>query len=107
ENGGLAWQLSSYAKVVNGNEPYYVNAAGDHFSLSLPAGSTATSPAMCVAVYYPTIRMFAMNTGDPRSTLRVDVLYKSSSGKLSTQTAGRFTGTGQWAPSPVLRFNAG
>ena len=57
--------LSGGAAVASGNEPFFVNRSTDAYSLALPAGTSATSPAMCVGVFYPTMRGFAVNTGDP------------------------------------------
>ena len=41
ENGGNLWALSGGAKVVSGNEPFFLNGRGDSHSLLLPAGSSA------------------------------------------------------------------
>src|SRR5436305_7253622 len=53
ESGSADWTLSGGAKVVTGNETYKVGGAGDSRSLSLPAGATATSPAICVGIHEP------------------------------------------------------
>src|SRR5690242_16196518 len=47
ESGSTGWTLSGGAAVVSGNEPFYAN--GSH-SLSLPSGSTATSPVTCIGL---------------------------------------------------------
>ena len=54
------WTLTGGAAQVVGNESFYVNAKTDTHSLSLPTGATATTPSICVNVYDPTIRLFAM-----------------------------------------------
>ncbi len=53
ESGGAGWSLRGAAKVVDGNESYSLNRAGDSKSLSLPAGSSAASPPICMAIDTP------------------------------------------------------
>ena len=72
EAGGQGWYLSGGAKVVAGNESFYLNDAGDSGSLSLPAGSSAVSPPVCMAIDTPSFRFVARNSGDPSSHLRVE-----------------------------------
>src|ERR1043165_917079 len=55
EGSGEAWKLTGGAQVVAGNNPYL--AGGQ--SLSLPAGTAATSAPMCIGVEHPTLRPFA------------------------------------------------
>src|SRR5947209_3838413 len=47
EGSGTPWSLSGGARIVAGNESNNVGGAGDSASLSLPAGSSATSPSLC------------------------------------------------------------
>jgi len=93
------WRLSGGAKVVEGNESFKVNDAGDHRSLLLPAGSSATTRPMCVGLDYPTVRFFAVNNGSILSTLKVDVLYEDASGATRTLPMGVITHTGSWQPT--------
>ena len=44
EAGAFPWALTGGAKVLAGNETYHVGGPADSQSLSLPAGSSATSP---------------------------------------------------------------
>lgn len=46
ENSLTGWTAKSGAKIVSGNESYYVNSHADSHSLSLPNGSSATSPLL-------------------------------------------------------------
>ncbi len=39
------WKLTGGAKVVSGNESFNVHGAGEKLALSLPSGSSATTPA--------------------------------------------------------------
>jgi hypothetical protein len=62
EGGGTGWQLTGGAAVVGGNEPWMVSGPGTHV-LSLPAGSSAWSPPICIGLLHPTLRAFARSTG--------------------------------------------
>lgn len=108
ENGARAWSLSG-ARVVAGNEPFYVRDARDTKSLSLPTGSTATSPTVCVGLLHPTLRFFARGSGGgllgTLSTLEVEALYEDAGGNVRSLPIGVVSPTGQWSPTlpaPVL-----
>jgi hypothetical protein len=79
EAGAAGWTLSGGARVVSGNEPWLLGGAGDSKSLLLPAGSSATSPAMCVPLVLPIVRFFAQG-GSFLSTLKVEAIYTDGSG---------------------------
>jgi hypothetical protein len=97
EAGGSGWKLNRGA-VVEGNESYYLNDAGDSKSLSLPAGSSAASPPVCMALDTPSFRLVARNSGDPSSQLRVEAVYKLL-GLVRTKTAGTLRAGSTWAPT--------
>jgi hypothetical protein len=44
-------------------------------ALGLPAGSAATSPAMCIDLNYPTVRFFVRNVLNDDADLSVQVMY--------------------------------
>jgi hypothetical protein len=44
-------------------------------ALELPAGSAATSPAMCIDLNYPTVRFFVRNVLGDDAGLKVQVMY--------------------------------
>jgi hypothetical protein len=70
------WQLTGGATVTSGNSPHAVAGEAHGNSLSLPAGSSATSPEMCVDLSYPTFRFFvAQLERDTDSDLAIDVIY--------------------------------
>jgi hypothetical protein len=98
EAGGSGWQLNRGAAVVEGNESYYLNAAADSKSLSLPAGSSAVSPPVCMAIDTPSFRLVARNSGNPSSQLRVEAVYKLL-GLVRTRTAGTLRAGSAWAPT--------
>jgi hypothetical protein len=104
EQGASGWTLSG-ARVVAGNEPFFVHGADEHFSLALPPGSSATSPSMCVGLLHPTMRFFARNQGSLLSTLRVEVLFEDAGGSTHALPIGLALGDGRWHPTlpfPVL-----
>lgn len=105
EAGGAGWTLSRGAAVVAGNESFNLNAATDSRSLSLPTGSSAGSPPICMSLDTPIFRMTARNTGDPSSRLRVEAVY-SLLGLVRTNVVNTVTAGPSWAPtqqmSPVL-----
>jgi hypothetical protein len=87
------WSLAGNAAVVDGNEPFL---PGDS-SLSLPAGSSATTAPLCIGLGHPTVRFFARNTGNPLSLLRVSAVVGETELPIGLVPAGR-----EWAPSPAL-----
>jgi hypothetical protein len=105
EAGGSGWSLSGGASVVSGNETYFLNDAGDSRALSLPGGSSASSPPICVSLDTPIFRMMVRNSGDPSSRLRVEAIYKLL-GLVQTKVVNTVSAGSSWAPSqqmsPVL-----
>jgi hypothetical protein len=70
------WQLTGGASVTSGNSTHAVMGEGQASSLSLPPGSSATTPEMCVDLNYPTFRFFVSQLEeDTDSDLAVDVIY--------------------------------
>ncbi len=98
EGGAHGWRLTGGAQVAAGNESYDLSSAADRSSLSLPAGSSAGSPPICMAIDTPVFRMMARNTGDPRSRLQVTANYELL-GLIHTQTVGIVTAGPVWAPT--------
>ena len=101
EAGGSGWSLSGGAKAVAGNESFYLNDASDTKALALPAGSSAASPPICMAIDTPHFRLLARNTGDPSSTLRVEATYLLL-GLIRTKTVGTIKASPNWAPTQQL-----
>jgi hypothetical protein len=98
ESGSSSWTLSGGAKVVSGNEKFFVRSSTDRYSLSLPMGSSATSSITCVETLETTMRFFAINTGSLLSTLKVEAVYKDAGGTTHTLVVGLVLGTGTWSP---------
>ncbi len=93
-----AWDLSGGFRVRD-NESFYVHAGHDQWSLALPPGSSATSPAICVGVEHPVIRLFARNAGSTTSSLRVEVLFQDTSGEGRSAVIGELLAGEMWAPT--------
>jgi len=101
EAGGSGWSLRGGAQVVTGNESHYVNESTDSRSLSLPPGSSAVSPPICMSLDTPLIRMFARNTGDGSSRLRVEATYRLL-GLVRTKAVSVVTAGPDWAPTQQM-----
>ena len=107
EAAHAGWSMTGGAAVASGNSSHYVGAAEDAQSLSLPAGSSATSAPICVGILHPTVRFFAKrrSTGllASLSTLRVDVLFENAAGTVNSLPIGVVVGNGTWQPTlPML-----
>jgi hypothetical protein len=104
--GTLTGWTAKGAKIVSGNETYYVNSGSDSHSLSLPKGATATSPSICVTLDTPALRLFVKNSSSNASaTLQINMTYTNNQGKASTATVAKITVAkgADWAPIlPVL-----
>ena len=98
ESGGTGWDLNGGAGVVRGNESFYLNDAGDRRSLALPDGSSAVSPAICMAIDTPSFRLVARNSGDPSSELRVEAVHELL-GLLNTKVVGNVKAGSAWVPT--------
>lgn len=101
EAGSLGWTLRNGAETVPGNESFYLNDPSDERSLSLPAGSSAVSPPICMSLDTPVFRLLARNTGDPSSTLRVEATYWLL-GLIRTKTLSTIKAGPNWAPSQQM-----
>jgi hypothetical protein len=100
------WTLRGGARVTTPNEPFYVRAATDTHSLSLPSGSSATSGQACVGMGHPTLRLFVRNTGAPDGKLRVQVEFTDGRGLSVLAPIGYITAGPDWSPSPPLAIAA-
>lgn len=101
EAGGSGWALSGGAAAVKGNESFYLNDPGDRRSLSLPNGSSAVSPPICMSLDTPIFRLLARNTGDPAAGLRVEATYELL-GLVRTKTLSTVEAGSSWAPSQQM-----
>lgn len=96
EDDAATWNLSGGAVAVEGNEPF-IGGPGDHRSLRLPAGGSATTAQMCVGVEHRSMRFFAR--GASSGAIRVEAVYdKRTDKEQSVQLATLATGD-EWAPT--------
>jgi hypothetical protein len=98
EPGSPAWKLIGGAKVVSGNEPFYVHSAADRYSLYLPSGSSVTTPPMCFDLGDWHLRFFSAGSG----TVRVKIVVKSLLGIVSVLDGGTVSSGSTWRPSPEV-----
>ena len=101
EAGGNGWALRGGAAVVAGNESYQLNGPADSSSLALAAGSSATSPPICMSIDTPLIRLMVRNTGDPSSRIRVEALY-SLLGLGRTNVVNTISAGSSWEPTKQM-----
>jgi hypothetical protein len=102
ESGADGWTLSGGAKVVAGDATPKIGAAGERYSLALPAGSVAVSPPVCVGLNEPTLRAFARKNSGLLSTMSVWVDVQTSLNVWVTLPIGVDLGGG-WHPTlPML-----
>ena len=106
EGGATGWTLADGARVVSGNEPFFVNGdRKDSHSLLLPAGSSAYSGTVCFALGDWHLRLLVRNVGSSSGALHVQVVVPSLVGGLLTVLDGGTISSGtSWTPSPRLEL---
>jgi hypothetical protein len=105
ESGTTGWSVSG-AKVAPGNESFYIHASGDKYSLSMPAGASATSPAMCISLLSGKMRFVAR--GDAGAKVKVQIVYRGLlSSVLGILDGGTYSVGKSWTPSPQVGMLGG
>lgn len=99
ESGSRGWTLNGGAKVIAGNEPYYLHSPDDAYSLYLPPGSSAVTPAVCAGADEFTLRF--LGKGPLFSSLSVEVLFDGPLG-IKSAPIGVVAGLGSWQPTLPL-----
>jgi hypothetical protein len=96
------WTFTGGAKIASGNENVGVTTGTK--SLSLPFGSTATSPSFCVDDTNPYFR-FVAKPDNSLAGYEAIVLYKNTSGQITqaqfTSSSDASWGAGKWAASKI------
>jgi hypothetical protein len=106
ENGASGWALAGEARVVGGNDPYFLHARSDGSSLRLAPGASALSPPMCIGLLSSKMR-FVIG-GSLGSTVKVQVIYRGlASQVLGVFDRGAVTAYGTWAPSQSITMLGG
>jgi hypothetical protein len=105
ESGETGWSLSG-AKVVPGNESFYIHASGEKYSLSMPAGASATSPPMCISLLSGKMRFVAR--GDSGAKVNVQIIYRGLlSSVLGILDGGTYSVGTSWKPSTQIGMLGG
>lgn len=105
ESRGAGWTLRGGASVVTGNESFKVRGASDWFALSLPPGSWAETPPMCVSLLHPTLRFFARG-GSLLAPLVVEVVFTDPLGGTRVVPVGAALPSPAWTPTLPFAFLA-
>lgn len=107
EGGASGWTLTGGAKVVSGNESLGLltgSIVPGSKSLSMPVGSTATSPEFCVDESHPYFRFMAKATS-AMAGYKAIVIYRDASGAVRssqfTSSSEISWGDGSWVASKV------
>jgi hypothetical protein len=105
ESGATGWTLSG-GKVAPGNESFYIHAQADKYSLSLPAGASATSPPMCISLFSGKMRFVAR--GDSGAKVKVQIVYRGLlSSVLGILDGGTYSVGTSWKPSAQVGMLGG
>ena len=100
ESGTAGWELEGGAATAPGGNPLRPDSSAT--SLSMPVGSSATTPPVCVAKGDPFARLFAQAdaTGKVQSRVKVEVLYLKADGSVrKVKKAGKLRPQADWQPT--------
>jgi hypothetical protein len=101
ESGATGWSVSGPARVVEGNESFYVHSRYDRRSLALAAGSVAYTPNLCMGTTSTVLRFFA-RSGD-NGTVRVQVVLRNVLGQvLGVLQVSELSPGSSWQPGPSV-----
>jgi hypothetical protein len=81
--------------ILEGGATAMRDAAGRGV-LRMPEGSTATSPAMCIDLNYPTMRYFVRDADADSARLRTQVMYVDHATAYTPYTVGKLTAKPNW-----------
>jgi hypothetical protein len=100
EAGATGWSLSG-ARVVSGNESYFAHSSGDRYSLQLPAGAGATSPAFCQSTTSTVVRFFVRSPDG--GSARVQIVARGLLGQVvGVLDVARISPGASWQPGPAI-----
>jgi hypothetical protein len=106
EAGGSGWTFTGGARVGGGNESFFLRGRGDARSLVMPAGSTATTPPMCIGLGSSKMRFVV--AGAAGSAVKVQIVYRGVvSSVLGILDGGVVRTSGGWSPSPAISMLGG
>jgi hypothetical protein len=96
------WTLSGGAKIVGGNEPFYLGSPTDSRSLLLPPGSSALTPGVCLAVLTPTLRF--VGSASDGSGVKVSMYTRTLLGLVQLPSSGFIDLDATWNASQTQVF---
>jgi hypothetical protein len=102
ENGNGGWTLSGGAKVVSGNEPFYLGSPTDSHSLLLPPGSSAMTPGVCMTLLTPTLRF--VGSSSTASAVHVTIYTRTLLGLVRIPTYTDLNVSTSWDASETAHF---
>src|SRR5581483_7321191 len=102
ETGAAGWTLTGGAKVVGGNEPFYLGGSTDSHSLLLPPGSSALTPGVCLTLLTPTLRFVGSSTDG--SAVHVTMYTKTLLGLVRLPTYTDLDLGTTWNASETAQF---
>ena len=101
ESAAADWTLEGGAATTAGGNPFRPDSSAT--ALSLPVGSAATSPPICVAKGNPTARLFARSLDASKARqpgLRAEVVYLNDDGDVrKVKKAGKLSPRAEWGPT--------
>lgn len=110
EDGIGDWDTDGKPTTARDNEPWFVSGDNsDDTAVSLPAGSSITSPSFCGGIDHPTVRLFA-KSGASRvpGTALVTVRYTGAHDHLLAALPLGIIRTGSsWSPTDVTATLSG
>jgi hypothetical protein len=93
------WSFKNTTVAAN-HDPF---TAGTNSLLFAQGDSEAVTPAMCVDLTNPTIRLFIKDSGgNGKSDVKVDVLYEDLNGNIQHLTLAKLRASSSWAPSITI-----
>jgi hypothetical protein len=92
--GSNVWTLAGGARIVSGNEPFYVGSSADSHSLLLPSGSSATVPAICLGTFDPKARFFGKSSDS--SAVHIDMYSRGLLGLVKLGVSANIDLSTSW-----------
>lgn len=102
--GGNGWTLEGGAQLVADPDARTHEGVQEETAVSLPFGSSAVSPPVCVDPTTPDFRFMLRNIGDKGGKLRVTVTYENTVKVTKARNADVHADKNEWLPTPPLKL---
>lgn len=102
--GGNGWTLEGGAQLVADPDARTHEGVQEETAVSLPFGSSAISPPVCVDPTTPDFRFMIRNVGDKGGKLRVTVVYENTVKVTKARNADVHSDKNEWLPTPPLKL---